>query len=110
MSNPVCVIYFCAGDDDWQFYGITDCADTAAKMLLEDGVIDGSTKIAYRQGDGETVLRELDTFPSKIRVGIIAKGLSGKSSKIKGIVGWSMSTNKVYDQHDYAGEDEDYLW
>lgn len=110
MSNPVCVIYFCAGDDDWQFYGITDCADTAAKMLLEDGVIGKHTEIAYQQEDGEIVLRELNTFPPKIRVGVIAKGLSGKNGRIRGIVGWKLSTSELYDQDDYAGEDEDYLW
>lgn len=111
MSNPVCVIYyFDDNDSKGQFYGLTDCANTAAKMLLDDGVIDGSTEIAYRQENGEVVLRELDSFSRKDRVEVVARGLSGKNNKIKGIVGWSMSTNVVYDKDDYAGEDEDYLW
>ena len=105
MSNPVCVIYFCAGDDDWQFYGITDCADTAAKMLLEDGVIREYTGITYQQEDGTTVLRELRDIPPKDRVKIISTVLAGKGGYIDG---WSLEVHDVYDQDDYAGEDEFY--
>lgn len=64
MCNPVCVIRYFDEYDGWQLY----CADTAAKMLLQDHMISGSTKVYYRQENGTVISRELDTFPIKDRV------------------------------------------
>lgn len=105
MSNPVCVISYLDSEHGWQVYGITDCATTAAKMLLEDGMISEYTALTYRQEDGATVLRELSTISPKDRVKIIASILAGKSGQVDG---WSMEIYQVYDKDDYAGDDEDY--
>ena len=105
MSNPVCVIHYFDEFDGWQFYGLTDCADTAAKMLLEDGMIRENTGITYRQEDGTTVLQELSAIPSKDRVKIISTVLAGRGGHIDG---WSLDVCDVYDKDDYAGDNEDY--
>lgn len=105
MGNPVCVIHYFDEFDDWQLYGLTDCADTAAKMLLEDGMIREHTGITYQQEDGTRVLRELRDIPPKDRVKIISAVLAGKGGHIDG---WSLEIHELYDQDDYAGEDEDY--
>lgn len=105
MSNPVCVIHYFDEFDGWQFYGLTDCADTAAKMLLEDGMIRENTGITYRQEDGTTVLQELSNIPPKDRVKIVSAVLAGRGGHIDG---WSLEVCEVYDQDDYAGDDELY--
>lgn len=105
MSNPVCVIHYFDEFDGWQFYGLTDCADTAAKMLLENGMIREKTGITYRQEDGTTVLQELSAIPPKDRVKIISAVLAGKGGHVDG---WSLEACDVYDQDDYGAEDEYY--
>lgn len=108
MSNPVCVIRYFDERDGWQFCGFTDCANTAAKMLLENHMISGSTKVYYRQENGTVILRELDTFPIKDRVEVVARALSGKNDQIRGISNWDLEVCDVYDQDDYGAEDEYY--
>lgn len=46
--------------------------------------------------------REVDTFPIKDRVEVIARALSGKNDQIRGISSWDLEVCDVYDQDDWS--------
>lgn len=108
MSNFVCTIWHKPGYyEDWQLYTLTDCATTAAKMLLEDGLITGDTSV-YSKPDKEGIvaMKKLKEVVGENKVDFIARALAavGKYS----FLNWSMEVREVWDKDDYAAEDEIY--
>lgn len=104
MSNPVCVISYREDSfEDWKLYGLAEGATTAAKMLMEDGVITKETLAYKSDGEGEVAIGAL---PAKDRVEFIAQALTHRN-------GWFLSDfyldiKNVYDEYDYGAEDEYY--
>lgn len=107
MRNPVCAIFYREDScEDWQLYGLADGATTAAKMLIEDGMITKET-LAYKgNGEGKVAIRYVGALPAEERVEFIVQALTHRN-------GWSLldlylDIKNVYDQDDYGAEDEYY--
>lgn len=107
MSNPVCVIFYREDScENWQLYGLAEGATTAAKMLIEDGMITKET-LAYKgNGNGKVAIRYVGALPVEERVKFIVQALTHRN-------GWSfldlyLDIKNVYDQDDYGAEDEYY--
>ena len=107
MCNPVCVIFYREDScENWQFYGLAEGATTAAKMLIEDGMITKET-LAYKgNGKGKVAIRYVGALPVEERVKFIVQALTHRN-------GWSfldlyLDIKNVYDEDDYGAEDEYY--
>lgn len=107
MSNPVCVIFYREDSfEDWKLYGLAESATTAAKMLIEDGMITKET-LAYKgNGNGKVAIRYVGALPVEERVKFIVQALTHRN-------GWSfldlyLDIKNVYDEDDYGAEDEYY--
>ena len=104
MSNPVCVIFYREDSfEDWKLYGLAEGATTAAKMLIEDGMITKETFAYKSDGEGEVAIGAL---PVEERVKFIVQALTHRN-------GWSfldlyLDIKNVYDEDDYGAEDEYY--
>lgn len=107
ISNPVCVIFYREDScENWQLYGLAEGATTAAKMLIENGMITKET-LAYKgNGNGKVAVRYVGALPAEERVEFIVQALTHKN-------GWSLldiylDIKNVYDENDYGAEDEYY--
>lgn len=107
MRNPVCVIFYQeASFEDWKLYGLAESATTAAKMLIENGMITKET-LAYKgNGKGKVAIRYIGDLPAEERVEFIVQALTHRN-------GWSLldlylDIKNVYDRDDYEGDNEYY--
>lgn len=107
MRNPVCVIFYREdSSENWELYGLAEGATTAAKMLIENGMITKET-LAYKgNGNGKVAIRYVGALPVEERVKFIAQTLTHRN-------GWSfldlyLDIKNVYDRDDYEGDDEYY--